>query len=186
LSESVSPTDAIADLSAPPGRPRDVLIRRAAPPEVLVPLVTLPFGVILLVMAGAFAARIGGGFGAAEGLGLAAALTLGPMALWLAGMQLWGRERVWIAGDSLCRRRSVGPLGFTRRVPIRSVEAWNVDRVPPGLPGEQGFVLEARLARPARPLAIGLGMRLERGHLEWLASHLEGGVRLARDDRDRP
>jgi hypothetical protein len=177
------PSGAFTDTSTR-ARPRDLIIRRVRYPDLLVPLATLPFGVILLALAGLCLSRIGTGFGTGEALALAVSLSLGPLALWLAAMHLWGSERIWIERTELCRRRSVGCVGFTQRLPLAAIEAWDVELRPRGLAGTGGFFLAGRLAGDRPPLQLGADLRLERGDLEWLARHLEDGIRLARENMD--
>jgi hypothetical protein len=177
------PSVAFTDLSTQ-ARPRDLIIRRVRYPDLLVPLSTLPFGVILLALAGLCLSRIGHGFGTGEALAFAAAVSLGPLALWVAAMQLWGRERIWIEGMEICRRRSVGRVGYTRRIPVGAIEAWDFGLGPRGLAGVGGDSLAGRLVGDRPPFQFGADLRLERVELEWLARHLEDGIRLARENMD--
>jgi hypothetical protein len=180
---SLPPTTAIEDLSTPE-RPRDLLIRRAGPyPDPLV-FFSFLFVAVLLFLGGALLTRIGSGFGVAEVFGLACVGLFTWTALWPAMMHLWGQERIWLDGESLWRRRSVGRVRFVMCIPAAAFDGWDIEGAGRSWPGEDGEFLAIRRFGDLAPMALALGMRLERSHLVWLARHLESGIRLVRGERE--
>jgi hypothetical protein len=177
---SEPPTGAIVDVSTPE-HPRDLLIRRASPyPDPSI-FFTVPYAAVCIVLGGAILTRIGSGFGALETVVLAGLGFLVWLGLWPAAVQLWGRERIWVDRDSLYRRRAVGRVGWTRSVPVLSIETWDFGSNVPDWPGLDGDHLAGLRVGDRPAFRLALGMRLDRSHLAWLANHLDSGIRLVRE-----